>query len=65
MRENLPLAGDYRLSELKIHRLSGIVHRFPEGNILICGRLVTERYRAFRADDEDQPEISVNTALRV
>ena len=43
--------------ELKIHRLSGIVHRVREGNILICGRQVNERYRAFSADDEDEPEV--------
>ena len=43
--------------ELKIHRLSGIVHRVREGNVLICGRQVNERYRAFSADDEDEPEV--------
>ena len=43
--------------ELKIHRLSGIVHRVREGDTLVCGRLITERYRAYSADDEEDPEV--------
>ena len=43
--------------ELKIHRLSGIVHRVREGDTLVCGRLITDRYRAYSADDEDDPEV--------
>eukprot|EP00439_Symbiodinium_sp_Y106_P001844 s3290_g1.t1 len=27
-----------------------------EGDTLVCGRLITERYRAYSADDEDDPE---------
>eukprot|EP00439_Symbiodinium_sp_Y106_P081923 s872_g21.t1 len=43
--------------ELRIHRLSGIVHRVREGDTLVCGRLITERYRAYSADDEDDLEV--------
>ena len=48
--------------ELKIHRFSGIVHRVREGDTLVCGRLVTERYRAYSADDEEDPEVCQQSA---
>ena len=45
--------------ELRVHRLSGIVHRLKGVDFFWCGRPVTGRYRDFSADDQDEPETCV------
>ena len=45
--------------ELKVHRLSGIVHRLKGVDFFWCGRPATGRYREFSADDQDEPETCI------
>ena len=45
--------------ELRVHRLSGIVHRLKGVDFFWCGRPATGRYRDFSADDQDEPETCI------
>ena len=45
--------------ELRVHRLSGIVHRLKGVEIFWCGRPATGRYREFSVDDQDEPETCI------
>ena len=54
-RVRLPFE-DCDLDELRVHTLSGIVHRLKSQTHFACGRLMTDRYRRFGRDDQDDPD---------
>ena len=54
-RVRLPFE-DCDLDELRVHALSGIVHRLKSQTHFACGRLMTDRYRRFGRDDQDDPD---------
>ena len=54
-RVRLPFE-DCDLEELRVHTLSGIVHRLKSQTHFACGRLMTDRYRRFGRDDQDDPD---------
>ena len=41
--------------ELRVHRLSGVVHRLKGVEFFWCGRPAAGRYRDFSVDDQDEP----------
>ena len=53
--QRVPFAG-CSPDELRVHRLSGIVHRLKGVDFFWCGRPATGRYRDFTVDDQDEPE---------
>lgn len=44
------------VQELRVHTLSGIVHRLRDESTFFCGRPLTERYRDFDEDDAEDPD---------
>ena len=44
------------VAELRVHTLSGIVHRLRDATTFFCGRPATGRYRDFEEDDAEDPD---------
>ena len=44
------------MAELRVHTLSGIVHRLRDESSFYCGRPLTGRYRDFDEDDAEDPD---------